>query len=68
MGSARASLGRLANCVCSGVRLGWAECLRRSVGVGGGIAVGDLSRDVSAWIPAFAGMTNGGSLAHSKAV
>ena len=28
--------------------------------VGGGIAVGVLSRDVSAWIPAFAGMTNGG--------
>ena len=25
--------------------------------VGGGIAVGVLSRDVSAWIPAFAGMT-----------
>ena len=40
----------------------------RRVDVGGGIAVGDLSRDVSAWIPAFAGMTNGGSLAHSKAV
>ena len=28
--------------------------------VGGGIAVGVLSRDVSAWIPAFAGMTNSG--------
>ena len=28
--------------------------------VGDGIAVGVLSRDVSAWIPAFAGMTNGG--------
>ena len=28
------------------------------VDVGGGIAVGVLSRDVSAWIPAFAGMTN----------
>ena len=31
------------------------------VDVGGGIAVGDLSRDVSAWIPAFAGMTNWGA-------
>ena len=31
----------------------------RRVGVGGRIAVGVLSRDVSAWIPAFAGMTNG---------
>ena len=30
----------------------------RRVDVGGGIAVGALSRDVSAWIPAFAGMTN----------
>ena len=40
----------------------------RRVDVGGGIAVGDLSRGVSAWIPAFAGMTNGGALAHSKAV
>ena len=30
------------------------------VDVCGGIAVGVLSRDVSAWIPAFAGMTNGG--------
>ena len=29
----------------------------RRVDVGGGIAVGVLSRDVSAWIPAFAGMT-----------
>ena len=28
--------------------------------VGGGIAVGILSRDVSAWIPAFAGKTNSG--------
>ena len=33
----------------------------RHVDVGGGIAVGDLSRDVSAWIPAFAGMTNWGA-------
>ena len=32
----------------------------RRVDVGGGIAVGVLSRDVSAWIPAFAGMTNWG--------
>ena len=32
----------------------------RRVDVGGGIAVGVLSRDVSAWIPAFAGMTKGG--------
>ena len=31
----------------------------RRVEVGGGIAVGILSRNVSAWIPAFAGMTNG---------
>ena len=31
----------------------------RRVDVGGGIAVGVISRDVSAWIPAFAGMTNG---------
>ena len=30
------------------------------VDVRGGIALGVLSRDVSAWIPAFAGMTNGG--------
>ena len=30
----------------------------RRVDVGGGIAVGALSRDFSAWIPAFAGMTN----------
>ena len=59
--SARARLGRLANCACSGGCLGWAECRRRCVDVGGGIAVGVLSRDVSAWIPAFAGMTNGGA-------
>ena len=32
----------------------------RRVDVGGGIALGILSWDVSAWIPAFAGMTNGG--------
>ena len=32
----------------------------RRVDVGGGIAVGDLSRDVGAWIPAFAGMTKWG--------
>ena len=31
----------------------------RRVEVGGGIAVDVLSRNVSAWIPAFAGMTNG---------
>ena len=31
----------------------------RRVDVGGDIAVGDLSRDISAWIPAFAGKTNG---------
>ena len=31
----------------------------RRVDVGVGIAVGVLSRDVSAWIPACAGMTNG---------
>ena len=31
----------------------------RRVDVGGGIAVDVLSRNVSAWIPAFAGMTNG---------
>ncbi len=30
----------------------------RRVDLGGGIAVGVLLRDVSAWIPAFAGMTN----------
>ena len=30
----------------------------RRVDVGGGIAVDVLSRNVSAWIPAFAGMTN----------
>ena len=30
------------------------------VDVGGGIAVDVLSRNVSSWIPAFAGMTNGG--------
>ena len=30
------------------------------VDVGGGIAVDVRSRNVSAWIPAFAGMTNGG--------
>ena len=29
--------------------------------VGGGIAFGVFSRDVSAWIPAFAGMTNRGA-------
>ena len=29
----------------------------RRVDVGGGIAVGVRSRDVSTWIPAFAGMT-----------
>ena len=32
----------------------WGYC----VDVGGGIAVDVLSRNVSAWIPAFAGMTN----------
>ena len=32
----------------------------RRVDVGGGFADGVLSRDVSAWIPAFAGMTNSG--------
>ena len=32
----------------------------RRLDAGGGIAVGFLSRDISAWIPAFAGMTNGG--------
>ena len=32
----------------------------RRVDVGGGIVVGILSRDVSAWIPAFAGMTSSG--------
>ena len=32
----------------------------RLVVVGGGIAVDVLSRNVSAWIPAFAGMTNSG--------
>ena len=37
----------------------------RRVDVGGGIAVGVLSRDVSAWIPAFAGMTNWGAGATS---
>ena len=51
---------RFANCACGGVRLGWAECRRRRVYVGGGIAVGVLSRNVSAWIPACAGMTNSG--------
>ena len=41
----------------------------RRVDVGGGIAVGVLSRNVSAWIPAFAGNDEWrGSLAHSKAV
>ena len=32
----------------------------RRVDVGDGIAVGVLSRNVSSWIPAFAGMTNVG--------
>ena len=32
----------------------------RRVDIGGGIAICVLSRDVSAWIPAFAGMTNVG--------
>ena len=32
----------------------------RRVDVGGGIAVDVLSRNISAWIPAFAGMTIGG--------
>ena len=32
----------------------------RRLDAGGGIAVGFLSRDISAWIPAFAGMTHGG--------
>ena len=36
--------------------------------VGGGIAFGVFSRDVSAWIPAFAGMTSAGVVAfrHSR--
>ena len=38
----------------------------RRVDVVGGIAVDVLSRDVSAWIPAFAGMTNGGVRWHTR--